>query len=47
MLRTNSSDFEFQGRTEPVANSNGTVFSAFVIREGNDTVQVILSIVCS
>ena len=40
MLRTNIGDFEFQGRTQLAANSNATIFSAFVIREGNDTVQV-------
>ena len=48
LLRTTSSDFEFQGRTEPAVNSNATIFSAFVLREGNDTVEVILShyVVC-
>ena len=40
MLRANIGDFEFQGRTQLAANSNATIFSAFVIREGNDTVQV-------
>ena len=43
LLRTNSSDFEFQGRTEPAANSDATIFSAFVLSEGNDTVEVNLS----
>jgi len=40
LLRTNSSDFEFQGRTQLANNSTATIFSAFAIREGNDTVQV-------
>ena len=40
LLRTTSSDFEFQGRTQLANNSNATIFSAFAITEGNDTVQV-------
>ena len=41
LLRTNSSNFEFQGRTEIAANSNATIFSAFALREGDDIVEVI------
>jgi len=40
LLRTNVSNFEFQGRTALVPNSNATIFSAFAIRDGNDIVEV-------
>ena len=40
MLRESFSNFEFQGRTELAPNSNATVFSAFAIRDGDDTVEV-------
>ena len=41
LLRENASNFEFQGRTKLAPNSNATVFSAFAIKEGEDTVEVI------
>ena len=41
LLRENASSFEFQARTELAPNSNATVFSAFAIKEGEDTVEVI------
>ncbi|XP_065884099.1 mucin-like protein isoform X2 [Dysidea avara] len=40
LLRTTSSDFKFQGRTQPPANSTATIFSAFVLQEANDVVEV-------
>ena len=40
LLRTTSSNFEFQGRTTLAADSNATIFSAFVMREGDNTVEV-------
>ena len=41
LLRENSSNFEFQGRTDiAAANSKATLFSAFAIRNGGDTVEV-------
>ena len=42
LLRTNNSNFEFQGRTELAPNSAATVFSAFALREGDDIVEVII-----
>ena len=42
LLRTNSSDFEFQGRTARAANSSATIFSAFALRESNDDIEVIV-----
>ena len=46
MLRENASNFEFQARTEAAApNSDATIFSAFAIKEGEDTVEVIIKIV--
>ena len=41
LLRTTSSNFEFQGRTELAPNSNATIFSAFALREGDDRIEVI------
>ena len=41
MLKENASSFEFQARTELAPNSNATIFSAFAIKEGEDTVEVI------
>ena len=46
LLRTNNSNFEFQGRTEVAPNSNATVFSAFALRDDNDVVEVITEL-CS
>ena len=40
LITTNTSDFEFQGRTTLAANSNATIFSAFVLREGDHYVEV-------
>ena len=40
LLRTNSSDFEFQGRTARAADSNATIFSAFALSESNDDIEV-------
>ena len=40
LLRESSNNFEFQGRTESAPNSNATIFSAFVIKDGSDTVEV-------
>ena len=40
LMRTNSSSFEFQGRTTLANNSNATIFSAFTLREGDDVVEV-------
>ena len=41
LLRTNSSNFELQGRTRLAANSNATIFSAFALREdNNNTIEV-------
>ena len=39
LLRTNNSNFEFQGRTEEAPNSAATVFSAFALRD-NDEIEV-------
>ena len=41
LLRTTSSNFELQGRTELAPNSNATLFSAFALREGDDIAEVI------
>ena len=41
LLRENASNFEFQGRTQRAPDSAATVFSAFALREGDDTVEVI------
>ena len=40
LLKTNNSNFEFQGRTELAPNSAATVFSAFALRD-DDRVEVI------
>ena len=40
LLRENSKDFEFQGRTELAPNSDATIFSAFAIKDGSDVVEV-------
>ena len=39
-VRQNNTNFEFQGRTALVANSNATIFSAFALREGDDCIEV-------
>ena len=41
LLRESINDFEFQGRTEVAPNSDATIFSAFAIKDGNDTVEVL------
>ena len=41
LLRTTSSNFEFQGRTTLAPNSDATIFSAFALREGADHIEVI------
>ena len=41
LLRTTSSNFELQGRTELAPNSDATLFSAFALMEGDDIVEVI------
>ena len=41
LLRTTSSNFELQGRTELAPNSDATIFSAFALREGDDIAEVI------
>ena len=41
LLRTTSSNFEFQGRTALAPNSNATIFSAFALREGDSIAEVI------
>lgn len=40
LIRSNNSNFEFQGRTALAANSTATIFSAFALREGDDVVEV-------
>ena len=45
LLRENASNFEFQGRTELAPNSDATLFSAFALREGEDTVEVVTTII--
>ena len=40
LLRTNISDFEFQGRTMSADNSGATIFSAFALRDRGDVVEV-------
>ena len=41
LLRATSSNLELQGRTTLAADSNNaTIFSAFAMREGDDTVEV-------
>ena len=45
LLRTTSSNFEFQGRTIQAPNSSGaTIFSAFALREGDDMIEVTKSL---
>lgn len=40
LIRTTNTNFEFQGRTRLVPNSNATIFSAFAIRDGDHIVEV-------
>ena len=44
LLRTNISDFEFQGRTMPADNSNATIFSAFALRDHGDVIEVLYAV---
>ena len=45
LLREDTKDFEFQGRTELAPNSDATIFSAFAIKDGSDVVEVTLKVV--
>ena len=40
LLRTNISDFEFQGRTMLADNSGATIFSSFALRDDGDVIEV-------
>ena len=44
LLRTNVSNFEFQGRTMVADNSRATIFSAFALTDGVDVIEVLCMI---